>query len=68
VTSGDLEKIRGTFYEARAAEETLDRYLRSQDTLYDCIKNQQIKRLLEKEALGYKHVLEIGWLWGRCLD
>ena len=54
------EKIKGTFYEVRPTAETLSVYLRSQETLYDHIKNQQIEHLLTTTVPDYTRVLEIG--------
>ena len=54
------ERVKGTFYEERPASETLSVYLRSQETLYDRIKNQQIERLLAATVPDYTRVLEIG--------
>jgi spermidine synthase len=54
------EKVKGTFYEERPASETLSVYLRSQETLYDRMKNQQIEHLLATTVPDYTQVLEIG--------
>jgi len=65
------ERVKGTFYEERPASEALSVYLRSQETLYDRIKNQQIERLLAATVPDYTRVLEIGcgggaWMLSRA--